>query len=560
MCVTALPNGMSFEEGVLIDGKIFPLRINTLVADQKQERAFLCLKSVGSFMDCTFCLMPTRTIREEREIDDADIPPAIRHLSNDDIYDLQTSDFPVVGRNVPSTVSKQLTVSRASTAFETASEPPSAEEVTNAKKYLDRVSAICFPPALAAMYGLGTPPFQLYDAVGFDKLRMLHLGAQRELRTEDLPRSCGLQVSPFRAGPGEVHAHMTGTLRMRMTPYYWIALLGLQPNVQPDDDMVLQAALAMNRVQTLLRGVNKNSKAMFKSEVDILEIEHYAFRTGLYLSQSLGIPISTKLHRLMRHTGQHMRMFGCARRGDTDTNEVMHKTTKSAYAGTNHKANIIAKQLLTVRTASEADVDGMDVPTDNTNGTSFSSIFVSSILLDAELLPTRTQKPMQYTELTPNTANVEVQRHMRITLQEAIRCVSVEQAQPCAFELVDRVTRKKNLEHSEVIEVQCKAVMAGKMMDTVSKIAVIRRLRRIPPDPGNTRAVNEFNHLHYAYDLHSIPGEGIMIVLYTDPIKKRSVSHRAHRSFTVNAARSARRKFCRVKRLTVPPAEGSSSR
>lgn len=50
------------------------------------------------------------------------------------------------------------------------------------KKYLHKEIALLFPPALAAVYGLGPAPFRLYDAVGFDRLHVPDLGTERYLQ------------------------------------------------------------------------------------------------------------------------------------------------------------------------------------------------------------------------------------------------------------------------------------------------------------------------------------------------------------------------------------------
>lgn len=59
--------------------------------------------------------------------------------------------------------------------------------------------------------------------------------------------------------------------------------------------------------------------------------------------------ISTKLHRLMWHLSDHVKNFGCRKRGNTDTNETLHKYTKRSYQATNKKLSEIASQILFAR-------------------------------------------------------------------------------------------------------------------------------------------------------------------------------------------------------------------
>ena len=48
--------------GIYIENELVFLRLNTLVADWKQERAFFSLKSSSSFADCSNCTCPTRPV------------------------------------------------------------------------------------------------------------------------------------------------------------------------------------------------------------------------------------------------------------------------------------------------------------------------------------------------------------------------------------------------------------------------------------------------------------------------------------------------------------------
>ena len=52
----------------------------------------------------------------------------------------------------------------------------------------------------------------------------------------------------------------------------------------------------------------------------------------------------------MHHAVDHILMNGCTRRGDTDKNEALHKTTKSSYMTTNKKLIELGQQVLKIRT------------------------------------------------------------------------------------------------------------------------------------------------------------------------------------------------------------------
>lgn len=74
-----------------------------------------------------------------------------------------------------------------------------------------------------------------------------------------------------------------------------------------------------------------------RSEENVIELEDVAFRTGTATAEALRLRVSSKLYRLIHHNGEHIRPFGCSRRGDSDENESLHKANKSAHAATNEQ-------------------------------------------------------------------------------------------------------------------------------------------------------------------------------------------------------------------------------
>eukprot|EP00171_Calliarthron_tuberculosum_P019109 IDg19109t1 len=75
-------------------------------------------------MDCIHCLLPTRAIRTDDEVDDEDISIDVRNLSSSDVYSIQTSARRGVPRNVTKTVSAQITVAQAALSVGNTTEPP----------------------------------------------------------------------------------------------------------------------------------------------------------------------------------------------------------------------------------------------------------------------------------------------------------------------------------------------------------------------------------------------------------------------------------------------------
>eukprot|EP00171_Calliarthron_tuberculosum_P022899 IDg22899t1 len=222
-------------------------------------------------------------------------------------------------------------------------------------------------------------PFKLYQCVGLDKLHDINLGVMQTLpdfafalfsiegynkglhsgreivrtansRFRNFKHITGVHLKPFRASSEEKHASMTGKIRRDIAPFLWVALLGLQPLTNPDLDLLLQIALALDHFNYLIREINQHDDRGHRTEEYIDNIQNTAFNACLWLSKSLVIPISAKLHRLMRHVQNHFFQFRCAKRGDSDTSETKHKETKSTIEASNHRLPQIATQILSVRT------------------------------------------------------------------------------------------------------------------------------------------------------------------------------------------------------------------
>eukprot|EP00171_Calliarthron_tuberculosum_P003409 IDg3409t1 len=365
--------------GFLLCGSIAFIRINTLVCDQKEERAILALRSQGSYRDCTHCLMPSLPFPDLSDaVDMTEIPSEALFSVPGSVFNAQIQvSIKAPVRNVENTLSRQVIVARAKMRSLDTNESFNLHrsDVAKAKNYLKRTSASSFPPALGAMYGLGTRPYHLYKCVGFDKLHTVDLGTLRLLpdhaftlfnsiyyhkgvysgrelvriansRFRSLQHLSSVYILPFRRNSDEKHASMTGKIRRKIAPFLWVTLLGLQPGASPDHDVLLQSALALDRFQTVLRGVNMCSSSARRTATEINAIQHVAFHACLWLAHALAVPISTKLHRSMRHVSDALFMFGCSRRGDSDSNETLHKATKNSISASNRKLEQIASQVL----------------------------------------------------------------------------------------------------------------------------------------------------------------------------------------------------------------------
>lgn len=175
----------AYKYGFEIHRKLHFLRVNTIVCDQKEERFFVALKSVGSFMDYTFCTMTSRRFDAADCPDVDEVPAELRNTTHESVYTVQTSGNRAVPRNVQNTVSHQLITAHSTLvsiyASRCISNRFSRKSVRLSKFYLHSTSASLYPPGLAAFHDLGSASFHFYSAVGFDKLHAVDLGAEHML-------------------------------------------------------------------------------------------------------------------------------------------------------------------------------------------------------------------------------------------------------------------------------------------------------------------------------------------------------------------------------------------
>ena len=401
--------------GFMLLNKLHYVRINTLVCDQKMERHFVSLKSAGSYRDCTLCTLPNRIYTSNSRVDiDVEENNAVQQ---NEIFENQFTPGGGPPRSVIEVVSRQIIVSRHSYGFFTEVAGPPKELLRKCKEFLVRNSASNLPPALASVHGFGSPPYSLYRAIGLDKLHTIDLGLERELtdkafhvvnspsynsgmlskmalvrianqRYRDLPRACTpTSLSPFRSSDSEKHANMTGVLRRQITPMVWVVLNGLQLLARPDDDAILAGALYLNAFQFHFHCINMKKGSENRSLEQIKEIQRLAFESGLYLTQALGLNLSTKAHRMMHHVTDALTNYGCSRRGNSDANETLHKNAKRCYRSTNQHHIKLAEQLLQIRSIADAcltyDGEYLDVlHGESENSQSFETLFTNAVMLN----------------------------------------------------------------------------------------------------------------------------------------------------------------------------------
>ena len=294
--------------GMLIQSTLVSPQLLMVVCDQPQERKFLALKSGRTLRFCSLCLALSGQGARDVVADFEEMGADEGDFCNERITPFEdpscTQDF--VGcsdqrRDTKSIIEASLVVVSPE-AILPSLRPLSRGQIQNAQKkakeYLTAVSAQLYYSALAAMPGVGSPPYRLYSTVAFDLLHVMDLGIARIIpekvceilaRTEykdhgskssligtlnqrfiDLPAGALVtRKAVFLQKTSEVQAGMTGYLRRMSVPFLWVVLLGIHPRKEPDQDLLIQSALQLNHVYMMMRGINEPTKKKKRSLEDI---------------------------------------------------------------------------------------------------------------------------------------------------------------------------------------------------------------------------------------------------------------------------------------------------
>ena len=395
----------SCRTGAQINGRLVALRLLMIVCDQPQERLLLALKNVGSFRDCSFCELVTRVAKECINARSSQIETGGQASSHgqdtvqDDIRDNRGETGFEMQPDVSTSatrVASERNPERTIEAALVASKPPNPEaphsirfnkrqqqlSEVRANQYLKSMSANPFPPAIAAFPGMSSGVARLYKTIAFDALHVMDLGLLREIpertcevfsttqyaqygrkatlirivnqRFVDIPAGSSVpRRSIFLMKKSDVQAGMTGKIRRQSLPFLWVVLMGMNPSRDPDDDSLIQCALLMNHVYSKMAGINQHRAMQRRYWFDIAELETDCCRLGHALISTFGIKMSTKIHRIASHVGDHLRDFGDFYFGSTGENELIHKDTKGAYVAAYKHGDTLAKQLLNNRVGAE---------------------------------------------------------------------------------------------------------------------------------------------------------------------------------------------------------------
>lgn len=132
---------------------------------------------------------------------------------------------------------------------------------------------------------------------------------------------------PFRTSTIDTQVNISGKIRRRDVLVLWCVLLGVSDQ-QPDDDILVQYALMMDKTCTFLS--SPLSTKHFKLDLSQIFLFHFAS----VFSSLLRVEVSTELHRLMKQVRNQLRDNGIISRGILEKNESEHNTFKAVLPNT----------------------------------------------------------------------------------------------------------------------------------------------------------------------------------------------------------------------------------
>ena len=382
-------------------------------------------------------------------------------------------------------------------------------------------------------------------------------------RMKDIPKTAKFKRdSLFRSNFSESQYSIPGKTRRQQCPFIWVCLMGLNQSVDPDQDELLEAAMCLSKVQVELNLINKPSSSLHRTAANIDMLQKEGFKLGILYQSATGNNVSTKLHRIMRHIQNQLYNFGCTRIGYTDENEQMHKVTKKGYRSTDHKRLKLAPQLLQSRICVEMANESPDQfsPSETQLLLSQRTAFRNedeentckiSGEQNCEEVPTEELFPGPILRKMQQIVNCErdpmrlengllQMRHpttmsllwTKIKSKKILRKLSWLTQQGVQKDVLYATDDFRGFKRHDFVEYnneeethygRLQALLQRNDYPTVS-IALIRRLKEVKPQQGNTKVVELYGHRRFAYSHFEStpyePGDVMLDVILTEHIQR----------------------------------------
>ncbi|KAK1865695.1 hypothetical protein I4F81_008221 [Pyropia yezoensis] len=319
----------------------FP-RVLMYLCDQPEERAIPCLKPGQCAHPCSACMAPQASMAS---------PAALTFKQ----------------RTLLNTLHKQLQ------AFGLLQQGRERQRRLQMEK---AVSMNSYLPALAAMAGLTTAPFLLYKIIGFD---VLHGKVADTASDVEVPDSTDADAGDSGTSGGQAQSFLQNILgedgggddtpsaendepgraaakvgadkedkkaAQSHARLDWAAYREAFPDTPPHaaiTAMFAEYALLVGRITRKLGVATVTPMTMREEEELATQAQTFVLR---YVTPILGPLHTTKVHKLLCHLLDAVRLHGNILNGDTSTNEQEHKEDKRYYPRTNKSSSGYMRQLV----------------------------------------------------------------------------------------------------------------------------------------------------------------------------------------------------------------------
>ena len=237
------------------------------------------------------------------------------------------------------------------------------------------------------------------------------------------------------------------------------------------------------------------------------------------MAEALQLPVSTKLHRTIHHVTDHLYMYGCARRGDTDQNETLHKLTKSCYLATNKQLPTLAAQVLKICTPASAPcIDRALREAPNTSRNGNQRVTVPLCATRNTLRTTLADVPLENVE-----AAIESLKKPGGRVWKRVKSIRIQEIRPSypdrallraikkqvAYATDDYRGAGQSFDAIAYVDGDSErfgfiqSIFLSTLNQQQLKFAIVRVLEQCEPHVHNTRFVTTFGHKRLRYKLRS---------------------------------------------------------
>lgn len=251
------------------------------------------------------------------------------------------------------------------------------------REELTSMSLNTSPSALAAVDGMVTRENRMSRISGYDNLHVSAEGTDRDFcdgisQVEADPEwSLGevSKIATIRAinqalaqlpGPAslpgnariretatELQSGQTATLRRKLMAVIPVVLLGLRPQTEPDNDLLVQVGFRIADNDREMRSVNKPPSHCLRTEKQITCLQANYLKMARDMVVLLNVRPKSKLHNVAFHIRGSLEQFGTFRDTDTNENERQNKDPRRTWRITSKRKADLAATVMSIMLSKE---------------------------------------------------------------------------------------------------------------------------------------------------------------------------------------------------------------